>query len=114
MHRQPSRKEIAAIIAAAARASAESLPFPEKTEEKKAGERKSSSGKREKGERERSSKKPSKEEREANKEKKLKKLVAAIVVKCMSKYQKYMDHDVFKKYAKEVGRINYSRVLSLL
>lgn len=44
----------------------------------------------------------SKEEKEALKEKKLKKLVGAIVVKTMSKYQKHMDHDQFKKYAKEV------------
>jgi SRI (Set2 Rpb1 interacting) domain len=42
------------------------------------------------------------EEKEANKEKRLQKLVGAVVVKCMSKYQKQMDHDVFKKHAKEV------------
>ncbi|EEB95032.1 hypothetical protein MPER_06062, partial [Moniliophthora perniciosa FA553] len=41
-------------------------------------------------------------EREANKEKKLQKLVGAIVVKSMSKYAKSLEHDMFKKYAKEV------------
>ena len=44
----------------------------------------------------------SKEEREANKEKRLLKLIGAVVVKCMSKYKDQMDHDQFKKYAKEV------------
>lgn len=46
--------------------------------------------------------KHSAEEKEANKEKRLLKLVGAVVVKCMSKYQKDMDHDMFKKHAKEV------------
>lgn len=45
------------------------------------------------------------EEKEANKEKRLLKLVGAVVVRCMSKYAKSMDHDLFKKHAKEV-RIN--------
>jgi histone-lysine N-methyltransferase SETD2 len=54
---------------------------------------------------EKEKKKPNmnKEEKEALKEKNLKKMVGAVVVKTMSKYQKYMDHDQFKKYAKEVG-----------
>ena len=61
---------------------------------------------------EKEKKKPglSKEEKEALKEKKLKKLVGATVVKTMSKYQKYLDHEQFKKYAKEVRRFS-SRVL---
>ena len=42
------------------------------------------------------------EEHEANKEKRLLKLIGAVVVKCMSKYSKSFDHDVFKKHAKEV------------
>lgn len=41
-------------------------------------------------------------EKEANKEKRLLKLVGAVVVKYMSKYSKLMDHDLFKKHAKEV------------
>ncbi|EIN05933.1 hypothetical protein PUNSTDRAFT_54761 [Punctularia strigosozonata HHB-11173 SS5] len=45
------------------------------------------------------------EEKEALKEKRLQKLVGAIVVKCMSKYQKQMDHDLFKKHAKELTQI---------
>jgi [histone H3]-lysine36 N-trimethyltransferase len=58
---------------------------------------------------EKEKKKPSmsKEEKEALKEKNLKKMVGAIVVKTMSKYQKYMDHDQFKKYAKEVRHFPY-------
>ncbi|KAJ8075139.1 histone methyltransferase set2 [Marasmius tenuissimus] len=49
-------------------------------------------------------KKPSQSEaeREANKEKRLQKLVGAIVVKCMSKYAKDIEHELFKKYAKEL------------
>ena len=42
------------------------------------------------------------EDKEANKEKRLLKLVGAVVVKYMSKYQDQMDHDTFKKHAKEV------------
>lgn len=61
-------------------------------------------------------KKPSlsKEEKEALKEKKLKKMVGAVIVKTMSKYQKHMDHDQFKKYAKEVRRVPPYVLLSIL
>ncbi|KAG5637082.1 hypothetical protein H0H81_005815 [Sphagnurus paluster] len=45
------------------------------------------------------------EEKEANKEKRLLKLVGAVVVKCMSKHSKAMDHDTFKKHAKELTQI---------
>ncbi|SJL11215.1 related to Histone-lysine N-methyltransferase, H3 lysine-36 specific [Armillaria ostoyae] len=45
------------------------------------------------------------EQKEANKEKRLLKLVGAVVVKCMSKYTKSMEHDVFKKHAKELTHI---------
>lgn len=47
------------------------------------------------------------EEREANKEKRLLKLVGAVVVKCMSKHQAQMDHDMFKKHAKEVRLLTF-------
>ena len=40
--------------------------------------------------------------KEANKEKRLLKLISPVVVKCMSKHKDQMDHDQFKKYAKEV------------
>ena len=43
------------------------------------------------------------EELEKLKEKKLMKLVGAVVVKCMSKYRDRMEHDAFKKHAKEVS-----------
>ena len=70
----------------------------------KAKERRKSSHGTKPKERERE-KKPSisKEEKEANKEKRLLKLIGAVVVKCMSKYQNQMDSEQFKKYAKEVG-----------
>ena len=48
----------------------------------------------------------SKEEKEANKEKRLLKLISPVVVKCMSKHKDQMDHDQFKKYAKEVRRLS--------
>lgn len=46
--------------------------------------------------------KQSKEEKEALKEKRLMKLVGAVVVKSLSKYQNKMDHDAFKEHAKHV------------
>jgi hypothetical protein len=61
-------------------------------------------------------KKPSlsEEEKEVLKEKKLKKLVGAVVVKTMSKHQKYLDHGQFKKHAKEVRRVSPDVLQSLL
>jgi hypothetical protein len=53
------------------------------------------------------------EEKEANKEKRLQKLVGGIVVKCMSKYQKQMDHDLFKKHAKEVCAFHYPSMIPI-
>ncbi|KAI0759666.1 hypothetical protein BC629DRAFT_1295328 [Irpex lacteus] len=47
----------------------------------------------------------SKEEKEAAKEKQLQKLVSPVVVKCLSKYKDKMDHDTFKKHAKELTSI---------
>ena len=44
------------------------------------------------------------EEVEQLKEKKLLKLVGAVVVKCLSKHRDRMDHDTFKKHAKEVSK----------
>lgn len=89
-----SKDEIAAVIAAAkAAAEAEAAkvtPPPPPPEEKKKKERPPK-------------KAQTAEEKEANKEKRLLKLVGAVVVKCMSKYSKKLDHDQFKKYAKEVG-----------
>jgi hypothetical protein len=40
---------------------------------------------------------------EEQKEKRLLKMVGEVVVKSMSKYKDQLDHDRFKKYAKEVG-----------
>jgi [histone H3]-lysine36 N-trimethyltransferase len=48
----------------------------------------------------------------ANREKRLLKLVGAVVVKCMSNYQSQMDHEVFKKHAKQV--INFSDIGALI
>ncbi|KAG0706271.1 hypothetical protein DFH29DRAFT_191520 [Suillus ampliporus] len=92
-----SKEEIAAVIAAAkAAAEAEAAkapppsPPPEEKKEKK----------------ERPPKKTqTTEEREANKEKRLLKLVGAVVVKCMSRYSKQLDHDQFKKHAKELTHV---------
>jgi histone-lysine N-methyltransferase SETD2 len=96
VHRR-SKDEIAAVIAAAkaaAEAEAAKAPPPSPPPEKKA--------KKERPPR----KTQTTEEKEANKEKRLLKLVGAVVVKCMSKYSKQLDHDQFKKYAKEVGVIS--------
>ncbi|KAK2465154.1 hypothetical protein APHAL10511_002846 [Amanita phalloides] len=45
------------------------------------------------------------QEKEENKERKLQKLVGAIVVKCMSKYAKVLNRELFKKYAKELTHV---------
>jgi len=50
-----------------------------------------------------------KEEKEANKEKRLLKLIGSVVVKCMSKYAKQLDHDQFKKNAKEASVLTFFR-----
>jgi histone-lysine N-methyltransferase SETD2 len=102
----PNKQAIEAVIAAA-RASAVAANLQKVEEEArelaKAEERVKQMEKRQ-ARKEKEKQKPaqSKEEKEALKEKKLKKMVGAVVVKTMSKYQKYMDHDQFKKYAKEV------------
>lgn len=105
------QQDVAKIIAAAAAAATAEANKP------KPGPKASSSRKshRDRAERERERearkaakarhKKLSKEEREANKEKRLLKLIGAVVVRCMSKYKDQMDHDLFKKYAKEVRRL---------
>ncbi|KAL6308930.1 hypothetical protein BKA93DRAFT_724617 [Sparassis latifolia] len=94
----PSRADIAAIIAAAsaaaAAASASASQTPAETSDAGARKRHRHAHRKE-----------SSEEKEANKEKRLLKLVGAVVVKCMSKYQKQMDHDVFKKHAKELTHL---------
>lgn len=110
LHKQPSKQEVAAIIAAAAKAAAEATP-PAATpavEEPKGLTPEEKAAKEEARRERKKRKEKAKEDRETNKEKKLKKLVGAIVVKCMSKYQKHFDHDTFKKYAKEV-RLFFSR-----
>jgi [histone H3]-lysine36 N-trimethyltransferase len=107
--RQPSRQEIAAIIAAATATAAVATPPPPPPPP--APEKNGPSPKKSKP-----PKKPqSKEEKEANKEKRLQKLVGSVVVKCMSKYQKRLDHTQFKKHAKEVcGLYNIAVILFLM
>ena len=92
--RQATRQDIAQIIAAASATIAKPPPSTPGAHSEDLSETKGSS----KGKRQ-----LSKEEKEANKEKRLLKLIGAVVVKCMSKHQKQMDHDMFKKHAKEVG-----------
>jgi [histone H3]-lysine36 N-trimethyltransferase len=108
---QFSRESIQAIIAAAAEAgvaeaAAEAAAaVAASVEEAKAGSSENGSRKKQKP--------PKKvltpEEKEANKEKRLLKLIGAVVVKYMSKYSKAMDHDLFKKHAKEACAFSSSR-----
>jgi [histone H3]-lysine36 N-trimethyltransferase len=95
---QMSRQSIAAIIAAAtaatAAAAAETQSAPSSIVGEESVRRSDTTGSPKKHR--------SNEEKEANKERRLLKLVGSVVVKCMSKYQKDMDHDLFKKHAKEV------------
>lgn len=43
------------------------------------------------------------EDEQAKKDKRLTKLVGDVVVRSMSKYREQMEHDTFKRYAKEVS-----------
>lgn len=98
----PARDAVAAVIAAAAaekeqaalRAAAEAEQAEKTRQEKEA--------KKQLAKKKASEVKQAREGKQLLKEKRLLKLVGAVVVKCMSKYQKQMDHDTFKKYAKEV------------
>jgi len=84
---QAAAAEVAAAEVAAANAAAE-----KERAEAKAARKKAKSPK----------KTLTSQEKEANKEKRLQKLVGAVVVKCMSKYAKTLNRELFKKHAKEV------------
>ncbi|OCH90860.1 SET domain-containing protein [Obba rivulosa] len=100
----PKKEDIAATIAAAQKAAmAAKLAAEQEAAAKAADERKAKEAKE--ARREQKHRKQSNEEKEANKEKRLLKLVGAVVVKCMSKYQRQMDHDTFKKHAKELTQV---------
>ncbi|KAF9649738.1 hypothetical protein BDM02DRAFT_3186087 [Thelephora ganbajun] len=104
----PKKEAVDAIIAAArATAAANALQKAEKEAKELAKIEAKTKVIEKKRARKEKEKKPSlsKEEKEALKEKKLKKIVGAVVVKTMSKYQKYMDRDQFKKYAQELTEI---------
>ncbi|KAH9920885.1 SET domain-containing protein [Epithele typhae] len=111
------RKDVAAIIAQAAKDAEEAQRVAEQ-EAKVAAQREALENlarvqaqrekreRREARERERERKAAAREEeREANKEKRLLKLVGAVVVKCMSKHKDKMDHEQFKKHAKELTQV---------
>ncbi|KAH8112060.1 hypothetical protein DFH11DRAFT_1512097 [Phellopilus nigrolimitatus] len=102
----PSRKEIADVIAAAARATEEA----KKAEEERAAAAKAvaeaEAAKKSKRSKDKSKKKElSLEEKEKRKSKKLMKLVGTVVVTYLSKYRYQMDHEVFKKHAKQLTLI---------
>ena len=118
-HPEPPTKEAVEAVIAAARATAIATAIQKAEEEAKElakAEAKMKQIEKRQTRKEKEKKKPnlSEEEKEALKEKKLKKMVGAIVVKTMSKYQKYMDHGQFKKYAKEVRCVSPYFLLSLL
>jgi [histone H3]-lysine36 N-trimethyltransferase len=92
--RQPTRQDIQQIIIAASAAAAKAPPLPDED---------GANGLSSTGTPSKAKRALTREEREANKEKRLLKLVGAVVVKCMSKYSKQMEHDMFKKHAKEVS-----------
>lgn len=101
-----NKQDIADIIAAAAKAAEEAQRAAAEAAAKLAAqptvEPKKSSSSRHRSSKKQLTKEEKEAAREAAKEKKLLKLVGAVVVKCMSKYQKQMEHDVFKKHAKDV------------
>jgi hypothetical protein len=116
---EPPKKLAIEAIIAAARATAVAAALQKAEEEAKEiakAEEKAKLIEKKQEKKEKEKKKPSlnKEEKEALREKKLKKMVGAVVVKTMGRYQKYMDHDQFKKYAKEVRRLYLHSLLPLL
>ena len=50
------------------------------------------------------------EEEDAKKEKRMAKMVGDVVVRSMSKYKEMMDHETFKRYAKEVSPNHMLRI----
>ncbi|EJD05050.1 uncharacterized protein FOMMEDRAFT_105290 [Fomitiporia mediterranea MF3/22] len=97
------RLDAASIIANAQRKAEESRKLEEqrlaaeKAEKEKEAERKSRRAKEKAKQKHMST-----EEKEALKEKRLQKLVGAVVVKCLSKHRDQLDHETFKKKAKEL------------
>lgn len=87
---KPTKEDLAAIIAAATAAATPSPVKPDST---------ISNGHTETSKK---SSKDSSSKSKGNRDKRLLKLVGAVVVKSMSKYQSQMDHEVFKKHAKQV------------
>ena len=85
------KSKVAEMLKAAAAAAEAAAAAPPAPKEEESSKKKSSKPKQ------------TKEEKEALKEKRLMKLVGAVVVKCLSKYQKQMDHDAFKEHAKHVS-----------
>ncbi|KAF9784792.1 hypothetical protein BJ322DRAFT_1006948 [Thelephora terrestris] len=107
---EPPKKVAIEAVIAAARATAAAAALQKAEEEARElakAEEKAKLLEKRQAKKEKEKRKPSlsEEEKEALKEKKLQKMVGAIVVKTMSKYQKYMDHDQFKKHAKELTEI---------
>ncbi|KAG6868781.1 hypothetical protein C0993_010708 [Termitomyces sp. T159_Od127] len=115
-----SRESIRAVIAAAAEAEAAAAKAAAEAETEalakaetkavakaaRAARHEASKGEHSHRKKQKLSKKPhTEEEREAMKEKRMLKLVGAVVVKCMSKHSSTMDHDQFKKHAKELTQI---------
>ncbi|KAG6879645.1 hypothetical protein C0992_000280 [Termitomyces sp. T32_za158] len=115
-----SRESIRAVIAAAAEAEAAAAKAAAEAETEalakaeakaaakatRAARHEASKGEHSYRKKQKLSKKPlTEEEKEAMKEKRMLKLVGAVVVKCMSKHSSALDHDQFKKHAKELTQI---------
>ncbi|CAL1698157.1 unnamed protein product [Somion occarium] len=101
----PSKDAIAAVIAAAAAAQEAAALQAAHDAAQAELERQSKEARKMAAKKKASVNKEAREERRQLKEKRLLKLVGAIVVKSMSKYQKQMDHDTFKKHAKELTQL---------
>ncbi|KAK7688537.1 hypothetical protein QCA50_008075 [Cerrena zonata] len=100
---EPSHKDVvAAVIAAAAAAKEQAALKAAADAERMEKAKQEKESKKQLAKEKASLAKQAREGKQLLKEKRLLKLVGAVVVKCMSKYQKQMDHDTFKKYAKEL------------
>ncbi|TFY61091.1 hypothetical protein EVJ58_g4716 [Rhodofomes roseus] len=107
--KEQRERDVAAIIAKASAAAeaalATAVAAPSKADADKEKEEEEQKKREAKEARRKKRKQLSQEEREANKEKRLLKLVGAVIVKCMSKHRDQLDHDQFKKHAKELTHI---------
>lgn len=110
----PDRSKLDAIIALAQQSSS-SAPATPTAEEPRKRQKREHRDHKERREREREQYRAERAERDAaaedaRKEKRLTKAIGEVVVRAMSKYKDQMEHDTFKRYAKDVSYLYSSSI----